>query len=201
MCQLDCREQQAFIVLSQEQPSKKAANCTPFRLLFFFLCLQRKTKQNPKPSPKPPKPWSPAPPAATGFCRAPSCGSSSPVQEGGMELLLAEYTLGLSRALEKMGEVCSALTACSRPLTFCTPLCVDTGSIIPTLLFTSLCLGSAECFRMRPSSYSWAGQAPARAALPAGLVPGCLCLPAGWIRHRNHLSFGCDFQLVFFIIP
>lgn len=199
MCQLDCREQQAFIVLSQEQPSKKAANCTPFRLLFFFLCLQRKTKQNPKPSPKPPKPWSPAPPAATGFCRAPSCGSSSPVQEGGMELLLAEYTLGLSRALEKMGEVCSALTACSRPLTFCTPLCVDTGSIIASLLFTSLCLGSAECFRMRPSSYSWAGQAPARAALPA--VPGCLCLPAGWIRHRNHPSFGCDFQLVFFVSP
>lgn len=67
MCQLDCREQQAFIVLSQEQPSKKAANCTPFRLLFFLLCIQKRTKQNPKPSPKPPKPWSPASPAATGF--------------------------------------------------------------------------------------------------------------------------------------
>lgn len=200
MCQVDCREQQAFIVLSQEQPSKKAANCTPFRLLFFFLCLQRKTKQNPKPSPKPPQTVVTCISSNNWLLQRPSCGSSSPVQEGGMELLLAEYTPGLSQALE-MGEVCSALTACSRPLTFCTPLCIDAGSIMPSLLFTSLCLGSAECFRMRPSSYSWAGQAPARAALPAGLVPGCLCLPAGGIRHRNHPSFGCDFQLIFFVIP
>lgn len=78
MCQLDCREQQAFIVLSQEQPSKKAVNCTPFRLLFFLLCIQRKkTKQNPEPSPKPTKPWSSAPPAATGF--TPACVLQGPL--------------------------------------------------------------------------------------------------------------------------
>lgn len=45
MCQLDCGEQQDFIVLSQEQLSERAVNCTLFRLLVFFLCI--KTKPNP----------------------------------------------------------------------------------------------------------------------------------------------------------
>lgn len=135
---------------------KKQQIAPHFDCCFSFSAFRREQNKTRNPAPSPPN---------RGRLHlqqqlASPCGSSSPVQEGGMELLrpscLAEYPLGSSRALEKMGEVCSALTTCSRPLMFCIPLCIDTGSILASLLLTSLCLGSAECFRTRPSLCSWA---------------------------------------------